>query len=136
MARARVTLLLALVACALVGWLAVSAQDRPAGGKPFVQAADTVSPEARAYLESLPDPASLAAWPAPGDHAGWKRAWQAGEAASEPSVRAALKRYGPAVEDRKCGGVPVLVVKPKGWKDNGKVLVHLHGGAYTLYSAR
>ena len=29
----------------------------------------------------------------------------------------------------------MLDIKPKGWKDNGKVLVHAHGGAYALYSA-
>src|SRR5258706_14727208 len=103
--------------------------------KPFVQAADTVPPEARKYLESLPDPATSPAWPAADDIAGWKRTWQAAEAASEPKVQATLKRYGPAVEERKLGGVPVLDIKPKGWKDNGKVLLHAHGGAYALYSA-
>src|SRR5262249_5818263 len=51
-------------------------------------------------------------------------------------VKAALQRYRPTVEARKVGGVPVLAVTPQGWKDNGKVLVHLHGGAYTLHSAR
>jgi acetyl esterase/lipase len=132
----RVTLLLALPACALPSWLGAVARDRPAGGKPFVQAADTVSPAARAYLESLQDPASLPAWPAPGDSAAWKRAWEAGEAGSEPDVRSTLKRYGPTVKKRTLGGVAVLDITPKGWKADGKVLVHLHGGAYTMYSAR
>jgi acetyl esterase/lipase len=126
---------LALPAGALLCWLAVSAQDDPPRGRPFVQVADTVSPQARKYLESLPDPATLPAWPAPNDSAGWKRAWAASVAESEPRVRATLERYRPTVEKRTIGGVPVLSVKPKGWKDNGKVLVHLHGGCYTLYSA-
>src|SRR5262249_45695123 len=124
-----------LAAGALLDWLVVSAQDRPAMRGRARPVPDTVSAEARKYLESLPDPATLPAWPAADDRAGWKRAWEAGEAASEPNVQAALKRYGPAVEERKVGGVPVLDIKPKGWKDNSKVLVHLHGGAYTLYSA-
>jgi acetyl esterase/lipase len=132
---ARGALLLALPASALLGWLLASAQDRPARGKPFVRVADTVSPEARKYLESLPNPSTLPAWPAADDLPGWKRAWQAGEAESEPKVKATLKRYEPKVEKRKLGGVGVLSIKPKGWKDNGKVLVHLHGGAYTMYSA-
>jgi acetyl esterase/lipase len=34
------------------------------------------------------------------------------------------------------GGVPVLEITPNGWKDNGKVLVYVHGGAYTMFSAR
>lgn len=62
--------------------------------------------------------------------------WEAGEAASVPKVQITLKRYQPIVKDRKLGGVPVLEVKPKSWKENGKVLVHAHGGAYTMYSAR
>ena len=101
----------------------------------FVHVPDTVSWEARKYLETLPDPATMAAWPAPEDRAGWKRAWEAVEAASELNVRAALKRYEPTSVERKIGSVPVLDVKPKGWKESTKVLVHAHGGAYTLYSA-
>jgi acetyl esterase/lipase len=120
---------------ALFRWLAASSGDRPESRKPFVHGADTVSPETRKYLGSLPDPASLPAWPALDDLAGWKRAWDAGEAASEPMVQATLKRYEPTVKERKLGGVPVLDIKPKGWKDSGKVLVHAHGGAYTMYSA-
>jgi acetyl esterase/lipase len=113
----------------------MNAQNPPAKSKPFVQVPDTISAEARQYLESLPDPATLPASPAADDFAGWKRAWEAGETASEPKVAATLKRYDPTVKQRKLGGVTVLDIKPKGWKDNGKVLVHAHGGAYTLYSA-
>jgi monoterpene epsilon-lactone hydrolase len=97
---------------------------------------DTLSAVARRYLESLPDPASLPAWPAASDLAGWKRAWEAAEAASAPKVQAVLKRYGPLVQERKIAGVPVLDIKPRGWKDSARVLVHAHGGAYALYSAR
>jgi acetyl esterase/lipase len=100
-----------------------------------VQVPDTVSAEVRKYLEALPDPATIPASPAADDRAGWKRAWEAGEADTEPKVRATLKRYGPTVKERKLGGVPVLEVIPKSWRDNGKVLVHAHGGAYTMYSA-
>ena len=126
----------AVLLCALFGTLAAIAQNRPVTKKPFVQVPDSVSPQAREYLESLPDPATLPAWPAPADLDGWKRAWEAGETASELKVQATLKRYEPTIEKRKLGGVPVLDIKPKGWQENGKVLVHAHGGAYALYSAR
>jgi monoterpene epsilon-lactone hydrolase len=116
-------------------WLAASGQELPMA-KPFVHAPETVSAEARNYLESLPDPLTLPAWPAAGETLGWKQTWEAGEAASEPKVQATLKRHQPKVQERKLGGVSVLEIKPNGWKDNGKVLVHLHGGAYTMYSAR
>jgi acetyl esterase/lipase len=124
-----------LAVYALLGWLAAFAEDKPPMKKPFVEAANTVSPEARKYLESLVDPASLPAWPAADDVAGWKRTWEAAESAAEPKVQATLKRYQPTVTERKLGGVPVVEIKPKGWKDNDKVLLHAHGGAYALYSA-
>lgn len=114
----------------------VEADDSTVRKKPFVDVPDTVSPEARKYLESLPDPASLPSWPAPDDLQGWKRAWEAAEAASEPKVEATLKRFGPTIKDRKIGGVPVLDIKANGWTDSKRVLVHAHGGAYTMYSAR
>jgi acetyl esterase/lipase len=133
---ARLTLLLALPAYALLAWLAALAQNGPAKLKPSITTVDTVSPQTRKYLESLPDPAAAPAWPAPDDVAGWKRLWQTTEAQSEPAVQATLRRYRPTVEERKLGGVPVLFVKPRGWRDNGKVLVHLHGGAYVTHSAR
>jgi len=105
--------------------------------KPFVTVPESVSPQARRYLESLPNPLHQADWPASSDDvAGWKRRWEAGEAASEPNVQATHKRFEPTVKELKFGGVSVLDIKPKGWKDNGKVLVHAHGGAYTMQSAR
>jgi monoterpene epsilon-lactone hydrolase len=65
----------------------------------------------------------------------WKKvqAWAEadGKAKSEPLV----KRYEPTVEESDLGGVPVLEVRPKEWKDNGKALVYTHGGAHTMYSA-
>ena len=32
----------------------------------------------------------------------------------------------------KLGNVPVADVRPRGWQDNGQVLVHAHGGGYAL----
>lgn len=74
--------------------------------------------------------------PASDNVAGWKRVWEAVETQNEPLVQAALKRFEPTVVERKLGGVPVIDIKPKGWKENGKLLLYAHGGAYTLQSAR
>jgi acetyl esterase/lipase len=130
--------LAAALALGLVVGFLVGRHEEPMThpANPSGRAADTASPQVRAYLESLPDPETLPDWPAPDDLAGWKRAWQAAEAESEPAVEATRERFRPTVEERKIGGVPVLLVKPRGWKDNGKLLVHLHGGAYTFHSAR
>ncbi len=125
----------ALLAAAIFFSIATYAQHPPAKTTLFIQTPDTLSPQARQYLETLPDPATLPDWPAADDRAGWKRAWEEAEAATEPKVQTTLKRYEPTVKERKLGGVPVLDIKPKNWKESGKLLVHLHGGAYTFYSA-
>ncbi len=46
-----------------------------------------------------------------------------------------LKSYQPIIKKRKISGVPIIEITPKDWKDNGKLLVYTHGGAYTLFSA-
>jgi monoterpene epsilon-lactone hydrolase len=116
-------------------WIFSPAHGQPQKAKPFTEVPDTVSPVAREYLEKFPDPSIQPEWPAPDDVAGWKREWEATEAVNEPVIQTVLKRYHPTVTERKIGGVPVVEIKPKGWKDNWKVLVHTHGGAYTLFSA-
>jgi acetyl esterase/lipase len=51
-------------------------------------------------------------------------------------VLSTLKEHEPTITERKLGGVPVLDIKPKGWTESRKVIVYLHGGAYTMSSAR
>jgi epsilon-lactone hydrolase len=121
----------------LLGLLSSSARGQPPLEKPSaMRFPDTLSDVARRYLESLPDPARVPAAPAADDVAGWKRAFDANEAANEPRMKAALERYQPTVTERKIGGVAVLDIKPRGWKVDGRVLVHAHGGGYTLNTAR
>jgi acetyl esterase/lipase len=48
----------------------------------------------------------------------------------------AVKDMEVAVFEKRLGGIPVLEIVPKGWKDNGKVLIYTHGGAYTMLTAR
>ena len=72
--------------------------------------------------------------PASNDVAGWKRVWESLETLNEPLVKAALKRYEPNIVERMLGGVPVIDIKPKGWKEDGKVLLYAHGGVNTLQS--
>jgi epsilon-lactone hydrolase len=118
----------------------VVGQDKktPPGDKarPFVYVPDTVSPEFRDHLKKLPDPALRQPWPAPDDIEGWKRVHQQRETDLEPRVQRTLRQYAPSIVERKLGGVPVLDCKPKGWKESKKLVVYVHGGAYTMASAR
>jgi acetyl esterase/lipase len=136
MSIAKKSIIIALFGIGItVIWLSAQAENQPMKATSHLQFPDTISPEARKFLNTLPDPHTVPNSPASDDVAGWKRAWEAAEAASEPKVQATMKRYEPTVKELKIGGVPALEIKPKGWKENGKVLVHLHGGGYTLYSA-
>jgi monoterpene epsilon-lactone hydrolase len=103
--------------------------------QPYVHIPETVSPEAQDFLRTLKDPHLTTRFPDPTDIAAWKKvqAWAEadGKAKSEPLV----KRYQPFVQQGELGGVPVLEVRPKDWKDNGKAIVYTHGGAYVMYSA-
>jgi acetyl esterase/lipase len=108
------------------------AEDRT---QPFVSIPSTVSREGAEFLKTYVDPATLAPWPAGDDIAGWKREWEAGETRSESFVQEAIERYKSTIEPRTLGGVHVLDIKPKTWKDNGKLLIYTHGGAHTFFSA-
>ena len=39
-----------------------------------------------------------------------------------------------SIEQTTIGNIPVLDIRPKNWKDNHKLIIYIHGGAYTLLS--
>ena len=104
--------------------------------KPFLHIPETVSKEAQEFLSSLKDPALAPAFPDPGDLAGWKKLQASVEKGALAQSEEMVRRYAPTVAERSLGGVQVLDVRPKGWKENRKVAVYVHGGAHTLYSAK
>ena len=97
----------------------------------------TISPEAKAVIEFLQS-AGLKhlKGPAPDDLAGWTALHAAQEKGLEAPNKAVLDQLGATVTDAVIGGVPVLDIRPKGWADDGRVIVYIHGGAFTLFSAR
>ena len=93
----------------------------------------TISEEGQEAVASLVrDEGSL---PDPDDISGWKEKWTANEQAQEEESKFVVAKYGATVDKTKLGDVPILDIWPKNWKDNGKVLIYTHGGAYTLFSA-
>lgn len=96
----------------------------------------TISPQAKAVIEFL-ESAGLKQLegPAPDDLAGWKALHDAQEKALEEPNRLVLDHLGATLKDDTIGGVPVLDIRPRGWSDNGRVIVYIHGGAFTLFSA-
>lgn len=103
--------------------------------QPFVHVPETLSPEAQAFLRTLKDPALTPAFPDPDNLAGWEKVRAFAEADGKANSAPLLQRYEHTVTEGKLGGIPVLDVRPKNWKDNGKVTVYTHGGAHVMYSA-
>ena len=64
----------------------------------------------------------------------WKSAWEEIERAQRAGAESVVDRLGTTVTAIEIAGVPVLDIKPRGWRDNGKVLIYTHGGAYALAS--
>jgi monoterpene epsilon-lactone hydrolase len=43
-----------------------------------------------------------------------------------------IETYDPTIEKLTINGIPTIDIKPQGWKDNGKILVFLHGGGHSI----
>ena len=97
----------------------------------------TISNKAQEMLKNITKniPTSFVT-PAPDDLGGWKKLnKQISSSMPIYGSRLTLDRYQSNITATKLGNVSVLDIKPKDWKDNGKVLVYLHGGGYTFLSA-
>jgi acetyl esterase/lipase len=101
----------------------------------FANIPTTISPEAQAILRLLPNPAHPPFDPQAGDLEGWKIVEANFDKMLRPASEATVNRLKPEVIHRSINGIPVVEVRPKGWKDNGKVVVYTHGGAYVQGSA-
>lgn len=120
-------------------YAAPSAQGPCAAGAPqpgFFSVPDTISTDWQTRLKGLTDPSCRPASPAPDDLEGWRAVQQTAEAGRMPQADAAIARLQPTFTPAELGGVPILDIKPRGWQDNGKILVYTHGGGFVLYSSR
>lgn len=122
--------LAALSACAL--WLHAPASAQSQFENPVPA---TVSPEAQAFTRNLPDPSTYPAMPGPGDLDGWRKAQSAVEERLKPAMDAILKAYEPEITRDNYGGVPVLDIRPKGYHEDRRVIIFVHGGGYVMNSA-
>ena len=96
----------------------------------------TISQEAQKVLRNFKFKELDYKFPGPNDTVEWKKFWEYNEKAMMPFSDTIINYYHPELLDTFMGNVPVIDVKPKNWKNNGKILVYVHGGAYTLFSAK
>jgi monoterpene epsilon-lactone hydrolase len=128
-----------VIGCSLVALAPPSALAQSAAAVPLPMRAyvpSTISPEAAAIyagyrafiLAPTPTPARTTAE--------FDALYQANEQRSLSVADRALKTYGSAARDRVLGGTPTVEVRPKGYKDDGSVLIYVHGGGFVSGSAR
>lgn len=104
--------------------------------KSYAYIPTTISSEAKVILHLIPDPNTREASPKPNELKKWKIIQDEIETTTIEIHKPLLAALKLELTDMMIGGVPVLEIKPHDWKDNGKVLIHTHGGAYVLHSAR
>lgn len=98
---------------------------------------NTISSEAQKTLQMIYDgKAYTRIFPEADDLDGWRKTHAGGEKGNIERNKKAVTSNQVTVTETKMGGVPVLDIRPSAWKDNGKVLVYTHGGAYTMFSAQ
>jgi epsilon-lactone hydrolase len=73
--------------------------------------------------------------PGPDDLKGWQKLNQQASSMFMQLSQPIVDSYQPNITATKLGDINILDVKPKGWRDNGKVLIYVHGGGYTLLGA-
>ena len=125
----KITLVLSLLAAGLPA----------AAAEPTVrfQVPDTVSPEAARALTAIYAVSSRRPPPSrPTSLKDWDDQRAALDKFMVPASSAIAARLGASVRDDTVGGVPVVRILPAGYKPNGRMLIYLHGGAYTFFSAR
>lgn len=95
----------------------------------------TISKQAQEILKNLTRSMPNFVIPEPDNLEGWKKLNQEMNSMVLFESEQILDTYKSNVTYTKLGDVNVVDVKPQDWKDNGKILIYLHGGGYTLFSA-
>lgn len=125
---------LLIIAIALLLSSSCRNENKPTQGYYHVPA--TISPEAQKVLFNFPFKDTLYTCPGPNDLEGWKKFWDYNENRWQAYNDTVEKIFSPVIIDTVLGGTQVLDIRPLQWKNKDKILIYLHGGAYTLFSAR
>lgn len=95
----------------------------------------TISKRAQEILKNLVSNAPSFVIPSPDDLKGWQKLNQEARFMVIQMSQPIVDSYQPNITATKLRDINVLDIKPKDWKDNGKVVVYVHGGGYTLLDA-
>ncbi|MCW6536423.1 alpha/beta hydrolase [Sphingomonas lycopersici] len=95
----------------------------------------TISPEATAVYKAYRD-YILAPQPVPKSDADLDALRVRADARGIPASEAIAKKLGAVVTARTLGGVPVLDILPRDYRDDGTLIIDVHGGGFISGSAR
>lgn len=98
-------------------------------------APETISEEWMEYISHLPNPA-LFQTPGPDDLEGWRKFHDSGEADMIKANFGLLEEMNVQWEEREINQIPVLMLLPKEYKESTSIIIYLHGGGYTMLSAK
>jgi monoterpene epsilon-lactone hydrolase len=134
----------ALLAAGLAPATATDAQTAPA---PANAARADEAPSLRTYIPTTISPEAAAIYrayrafillpqPVPHDAADFQALYNKGEARGIPGAEATVRKLGATVVERTISGVTVYEVTPKDYRDDGTIILDVHGGGFILGSAR
>lgn len=129
------TLLLVLLTLINLGVAGDSAADENPKDSNSYYIPKTVSQEAATFIQQFKKSWRDKHWPDPDDIKAWEVRKEEYETAVLPNNQKLTALFEPTIEERVIEGVKVLDVRPKDWEPSDKIVVYLHGGAYTLFSA-
>lgn len=96
----------------------------------------TISTQAAKILSMYPDPYLTEQFPDTHSVDDWLALQKMLEIRNISNQESLIAQLEPTVTEINLAGVNALDIKPKNWQDNGKIMVYIHGGAYTLFSAK
>jgi epsilon-lactone hydrolase len=102
---------------------------------PQIYIPTTISKTAQEILKNLTMDIPTFVIPNSDDLKGWQKLNQQASSMFMQLSQPIVDSYQPDISATKLGDINILDVKPKGWRDNGKVLIYVHGGGYTLLGA-
>lgn len=95
----------------------------------------TISKRAQEILKNLVSNAPSFVIPSPDDLKGWQKLNQEARSMVIQMSQPIVESYQPNITATKLRDINVLDIKPKDWKDNGKMVAYVHCGGYTLLDA-
>lgn len=95
----------------------------------------TISKETQNALINITSQIPEFVTPGSNDLKGWEVMNKEISAMSITQSQPLVDKFEPNITSTKLGDINVLDIKPKDWADNGKVLVYVHGGGYTILDA-